>query len=386
MPTFPIYLDNNATTRTDPRVVEAMLPYFSDIYGNAASRSHSFGWAAEQAVGKARAQVARLIGADPREIVWTSGATEADNLALKGVMEKFAPSESHLITVVTEHAAILDSARHLEQCGYPVTYLEVDCEGRLSLGELRAAITPQTKMVSVMMGNNEIGTLQPVAEIGAICREHEVLFHSDATQCIGKIPVSMETLPIDLMSLTAHKMHGPKGVGALYVRRRAPRVRLTPQMDGGGHEHGMRSGTLNVPGIVGFGKAAEISLSELDAKHSHLNSLRDRLIKGILESIEGTKLNGSRAERLPDNANISFHGIAADAILAAMPEVALSTGSACSSESVSASHVLTAIGLGKEAHSSVRFGVSHYTTSEEIDWVVAKLKEVTLRLRRLSTR
>ncbi len=383
MPTFPIYLDNNATTRTDPRVVDAMLPYFSEIYGNAASQSHAFGWAAATAVSTARAQVAELIGADPREIVWTSGATESDNLAIKGVMELFPDPGSHFITAVTEHQAVLDTAKHLEQTGRRVTYLSVDSFGQISLDALRAALTPETVLVSLMMGNNEIGTLQPVAEIGALCREHGVLFHSDATQCIGKMPVSMETLPIDLMSLTAHKMYGPKGVGALYVRRRAPRVRLTAQMDGGGHERGMRSGTLNVPGIVGFGKAAQICQNELADEQPKLVFLRDRLIGRILETIEGTRLNGHPTERLPHNANIAFEGLEADALLAGLPEVALSTGSACSSEAVSPSHVLSAIGLGSLARSSVRFGLSRDTTEEEVDWVVSKLGEVAGRLHRL---
>jgi len=382
MPSFPIYLDNNATTRTDPRVVEAMLPYFAEIYGNAASRSHAFGWAAEEAVATARAQVAALIEADPREVVWTSGATESDNLALKGVMELATPG-SHFITVTTEHQAVLDTAKHLEQSGCRVTYLGVDSTGQISLDELRAAMTPETVLVSTMMGNNEMGTLQPVAAIGALCRERGILFHSDATQCIGKMPVSMAALPIDLMSFTAHKMHGPKGVGALYVRRRAPRVRLTAQMDGGGHERGMRSGTLNVPGIVGFGKAAQICQNELGEEQVHLTLLRDRLIQGILGSIQGTRLNGHPTERLPHNANIAFEGMEADALLAALPEVALSTGSACSSEAVTPSYVLTALGLGKLAHSSLRFGVSRFTTAEEVDWVVSKLEGVSSRLRQL---
>ncbi len=384
MPSFPIYLDNNATTRTDPRVAEAMLPFFSEIYGNAASRSHAFGWAAEEAVVFARTQVAALIGADPREIVWTSGATEADNLALKGVLEKLESAPGgHLITVATEHQAVLDSARHLEHQGRRVTYLGVDAQGRISLDDLQAALTSETVLVSAMMGNNEIGTLQPVAEIGALCRERGVLFHTDATQCIGKMPVDMAALPIDLMSFTAHKMHGPKGVGALYVRRRAPRVRLTAQMDGGGHEHGMRSGTLNVPGIVGFGKAAQICQNDLPAEQALLTELRDRLIRGILEGVAGTRLNGHPTERLPHNASIAFEGIEADALLAGLPEVALSTGSACSSEALTPSHVLTAIGLGKLAHSSVRFGVSRFTTREEIDWVVGKIVDVSRRLRQL---
>ena len=383
MPTFPIYLDNNATTRTDPRVVDAMLPYFSEIYGNAASQSHAFGWAAAEAVATARKQVASLIGADPREIVWTSGATESNNLAIKGVLEAYPAPGSHFITAVTEHQAVLDSARHLERSGRCVTYLGVDKNGQISLSELVSAFRPETVLVSLMMGNNEIGTLQPVAEIGALCRERGVLFHSDATQCIGKMPVNLETLPIDLMSLTAHKMHGPKGVGALYARRRAPRVRLSAQMDGGGHERGMRSGTLNVSGIVGFGKAAHIGQEEMVEEQAKLISLRDRLINGLLGSIEGTRLNGHPTERLPNNANIAFEGLEADALIASLPEVALSTGSACSSEAIAPSHVLSAIGLGKLANSSVRFGVSRYTTEEEVDWVVGRLGEIVSRLRRL---
>ena len=385
MPSQPIYLDNNATTRTDPRVVAAMLPYFSEHYGNAASRAHAFGWAAEEAVAKARGQVAALINADPREIVWTSGATESDNLALKGVTEKLADKGRHVVTVVTEHKAVLDAAKHLERNGWHVTYLPVDRQGLVDLDQVRNSLTAQTVLVSVMMGNNEIGTLQPVAEIGAICRERGVLFHSDATQCIGKMPVDVEALPIDLMSLTAHKMHGPKGVGALYVRRRNPRVRLTAQTDGGGHEQGMRSGTLNVPGIVGFGKAAEICQNELPEEQPRLISLRDRLIDGICGTIPNTMLNGHPTERLPHNANVSFEGVEGDALMSSLPEVALSTGSACSSESLSPSYVLKALGLDDElAYASLRFGVSRFTTREEIDYVVGRLAETVPRLRSLS--
>ena len=385
MLSLPIYLDNNATTRTDPRVIAAMLPYFAEVYGNSASRGHSFGWAAEEAVAKARTQIAGLIGADPREIVWTSGATESDNLALKGVLERYADQGDHLITVVTEHKAVLDAARHLEVTGRRVTYLSVDMQGRIDLNALENALTDRTVLVSVMMGSNEIGTLQPIAEIGALCRARGVLFHTDATQCIGKMPVNVQELPVDLMSFTAHKMHGPKGVGALYVRRRAPRVRLTAQMDGGGHEQGMRSGTLNVPGIVGFGQAAEISQSELAWEQAHLTRLRDRLIWGILQTIDGTALNGHPTERLPHNASIAFEGVEGDALLTALPEVALSTGSACSSESLEPSYVLKALGLGDaRASSSLRFGVSRFTTDEEIDYVLDKLPDAVVRLRRLS--
>jgi len=389
MVSLPIYLDNNATTRTDPRVVEAILPYFAEVYGNAASRGHGFGWAAEEAVAKARTQVAGLIGADPREIVWTSGATEADNLALKGVMERYADKGDHLVTVTTEHRAVLDAAKHLEATGHRVTYLGVDGQGRIDLNALEDALTDRTVLVSVMMGSNEVGTLQPLAEIGALCRARGVLFHTDATQGVGKMPVGVQNLPVDLMSFTAHKMHGPKGVGALYVRRRAPRVQLSAQMDGGGHERGMRSGTLNVPGIVGFGRAAEICQNELaneqDGELAYLTRLRDRLIRGVLETIDGTALNGHPTERLPHNANIAFEGVEGDALLSALPEVALSTGSACSSESLEPSYVLRALGMSDaRAYSSLRFGVSRFTTDEEIDYVLDRLPDAVTRLRRLS--
>ncbi len=380
-----IYLDNNATTRTDPRVVEAMLPFFSEVYGNAASRSHPFGWAAEEAVARARAQVSALIGADPREIVWTSGATESDNLALKGVMERHTDKGRHLITTAIEHKAVLDTAQRLRGAGARVTILPVDAMGRISLDDLRNALADDTILVSVIWGSNEIGTLQPIREIGALCRERGVLFHTDATQCVGKMPLDVAGLPIDLMSFTAHKMHGPKGVGALYVRRRAPRVRLSAQMDGGGHEQGMRSGTLNVPGIVGFGSASEICRLELGTEQQHLTRLRDRLIQGILTEIDGAMLNGHPTERLPHNVNVSFKGVEGDALMSALPDVALSTGSACSSESLAASYVLEAIGLSSAlAHSSLRFGVSRYTTDAEIDYVLEKLPQTVARLRRLS--
>ncbi len=384
----PIYLDNNATTKPDPRVVDAMLPYLTEVYGNAASRSHAFGWAAEEAVAKARGQVAGLLNADPREIVWTSGATESNNLALKGVLEKLAPNGGgHLITAVTEHKAVLDTAKHLEHAGHRVTYLGVDGFGQISLAALSDTLTPDTTLVSIMMGSNEIGTLQLVAEIGALCRARGVLFHTDGTQCAGKMPVDVQSLPVDLLSLTAHKMHGPKGIGALYVRRRAPRVKLTSQMDGGGHEMGMRSGTLNVPGIVGFGAACEISRNELAEEQSRLTALRDRLIDGILGTISGTRLNGHPTERLPHNVNIAFEGVEGDALMASLPEVALSTGSACSSESLSPSYVLSALGLPDPlAYGSLRFGVSRFTTDAEIDYVLGKLPGIVTKLRSLTPR
>ena len=365
-----------------------MLPFLTEVYGNAASSSHAFGWAVEEAVAKARGQVAALLGADPREIVWTSGATEADNLALKGVMAQLAPSGGgHLITAATEHKAILDTAKHLEHAGHRVTYLAVDSRGQIDLNQLEDALTPETTLVSVMTGSNEIGTLQPTAAIGNLCRERGVIFHTDATQSAGKLPLDVATMPIDLLSLTAHKMHGPKGVGALYVRRRGPRVRLEAQMDGGGHERGMRSGTLNVPGIAGFGKACEICQNEMPAETQRLSAQRDRLIDGILGGIDGTHLNGHRTERLPHNVNIAFEGVEGDALMASLPEVALSTGSACSSESLSPSYVLQAIGLSDAlAHGSLRFGVSRFTTDAEIDYVLEKLPGIVAKLRSLSPR
>lgn len=382
---LPIYLDNNATTRVDPRVLETMLPFFSERYGNAASRSHPFGWAAEDAVQTARAQVAALIGARPEEIVWTSGATEADNLALKGVAEMYAGKGDHIVTQATEHKAILDAARHLEQQGKRVTYLRVDRDGFVDLNELREAITDQTILVSIMYGNNEIGTLQPLEEIGQICRERGVLFHTDATQAVGKVPVDVDAMNIDLLSCSAHKMYGPKGIGALYVRRRNPRVRLAAQIDGGGHERQMRSGTLNVPGIVGFGQAAELCRRELEDESVRLACLRDRLRDGLLDAIEGTALNGHPTRRLPHNLNLSFADIESDALLLNLSDIALSSGSACTSASIAPSYVLKAIGLSDaQAHSSLRFGLSRWTTEEEINYTIDRLAETVSRLRAVS--
>lgn len=382
---LPIYLDNNSTTKVDPRVVDAMLPYFSDVFGNAASRNHSFGWGAEEAVDKAREQVAQLIGADPKEIVFTSGATESDNLALKGIAEMYAEKGDHIITAVTEHKAILDACKHLEKQGKRVTYLDVDREGLINLDELRDAITDKTVLVSIMMGNNEIGTIQPLKAISEICREKSVFFHTDATQGVGKVPVDVNELGIDLMSFTAHKMYGPKGVGALYVRRKNPRVRLAAQMDGGGHERSFRSGTLNVPGIVGFGKAAELCRLEMDRDIAHTTRLRERLRQGIMDAIDETYLNGSATERLPNNMNISFNYVEGESLLMGLSEVALSSGSACTSASLEPSYVLKALGVGDElAHSSLRFGLSRFTTDEEVDYVINKVIKVVDHLRSMS--
>ena len=381
---FPIYLDNNATTRPDPRVVEAMLPYLTSIYGNAASHGHSYGWQAESAVDLARQEVARLLGADPREIIWTSGATESDNLALKGVAEAYADKGDHIITVATEHKAVLDAAKHLQAQGKDVTYLGVDSSGRLDIDELRNALRDTTILVSVMLANNETGTLQPVEEIGRLCRERGVLFHSDATQAVGKISVDVEMLNVDLMSVTAHKMYGPKGVGALYVRRRNPRVRLTSQIDGGGHERGFRSGTLNVPGIVGFGKAAELCRAEMHRDFAHTKCLRDELQIGLTRQLPDLIVNGHPTERLPNTLNVSIPNLASDALMAGLPDIALSSGSACSSASIEPSHVLKAMGLTDAlSHASIRFGASRYTTADEIEHAVAKVAACAGRLRGL---
>jgi len=383
---FPLYFDNNATTQCDPRVLDAMLPCFGVRYGNAASRGHALGWQAEDAVEQARAQVAALIGAEPREIVWTSGATESDNLALKGVADAYAQKGGHIVTVATEHKAVLDTAHFLETQGKRVTVLPVDADGLADTKQLADAIAPDTVLVSVMWANNETGVLQPVAEIGALCRERGVLFHSDATQAVGKIPTDVQSANIDLMSLTAHKMYGPKGAGALYVRRRTPRVSLAAQMHGGGHERGMRSGTLNVPGIVGFGAAAQAASEDLGADGARTHALRDMLECGLVTAVEGAaRVNGGGAERLPNTTNISFTGLASDALMAGMPEVACSSGSACSSASIAPSHVLRAMGLSDEAaHGSLRFGLSRWTTAEEVEFVIGRVAQIAQKLRGLT--
>jgi len=376
----PIYFDHHATTPVDSRVLEAMLPYFSDRYGNPASRSHSFGWAAEKAVERARKLVAELAGASPREMVFTSGATESNNLAVKGLWEGYQARGNHVITVSTEHRAVIDPVRHLERMGAEVTILPSDLDGLLDLDVLRQAIRPETVLVSVMFANNETGVIQPVAEIGAICRKAGVLFHTDAAQAFGKVPLSVAEAAIDVMSVTAHKIYGPKGVGALYIRRG---VTAVAQMDGGGHERGFRSGTLNVPAIVGFGEAAAICAREMETETARTRGLRDRLLARIQAGLDGVRVNGSMAQRLPANLNLGFSDINADALLTALPEIALSTGSACSSAAPEPSHVLRALGLTEaEARSSVRFGLGRTTTEEEVDYVADRVIGAIQSLRR----
>jgi cysteine desulfurase len=382
---FPIYMDNHATTPVDPRVLEAMLPYFTDRFGNAASRNHSFGWQAEEAVEAARKQVADLIGATAKEIVFTSGATESDNLAIKGAALMYRDKGNHLITVVTEHKAVIDTCKHLEKDGFEVTYLPVKRDGLVDLDQLRAAITDRTILISVMAANNEVGVLQPVAEIGRIARGRGVLFHTDAVQAAGKVPFDVNAMSVDMASLSAHKIYGPKGVGALYVRRRNPRVLLTPIIDGGGHERGMRSGTLNVPGIVGFGKAAALCREELPAESARLTALRDRLADGLRRRLDETVINGSMEQRLPGNLNVSFAYVEGESLLMGINDVAVSSGSACTSATLEPSYVLKAMGIGDElAHSSIRFGLGRFNTEEEVDFVVEKLSSVVTRLREMS--
>ncbi len=382
---FPIYLDNHATTPMDPRILEAMLPYFVENFGNAASRNHSFGWAAEEAVERARKQLADLTGATAKEIVFTSGATESNNLALKGVAEMYAQKGNHIITAATEHKAVLDTCKRLEKHGVRVTYLPVRSDGLVDLDTLRDAFTGATILVSIMYGNNEIGTVQPIREIGRICRERGVLLHTDATQAVGKIPVNVNDDNIDLMSFSGHKMYGPKGVGALYVRRKNPRVQVTAQMDGGGHERGMRSGTLNVPGIVGFGKAAEICRESLAEEMARTQRLRDRLKDRILGELDEVYINGTMEHRLPHNLNISFAYVEGESLLMGINDIAVSSGSACTSATLEPSYVLKALGAGDDlAHSSIRFGIGRFNTEEEIDYTAGKMIEVVRKLRELS--
>jgi cysteine desulfurase len=382
---LPIYMDNHATTPMDPRVLEAMLPYFNQTFGNAASRNHSFGWAAEEAVERAREQIARLINADPKEIVFTSGATESDNLAIKGVAEMYKDKGDHIITSVVEHKAVLDTCKRLEKDGYQVTYLPVDDMGLVRLEELQEAITDRTILISIMHANNEIGVINPIGEIGRIAHERGILFHTDAVQGVGKVPVDVQAMQIDLLSLSAHKIYGPKGCGALYVRKKGPRVRLTPLMDGGGHERGMRSGTLNVPGIVGLGQACEICRQEMPAESKRLTALRDRMIREITSRIPDAYLNGHPTQRLPNNVNISYAYVEGESLLMGLKEVALSSGSACTSASLEPSYVLKSLGVGDElAHSSIRYGLGRFNTDEEVDYVIERTVETVNRLREMS--
>ncbi len=382
---LPIYLDNNATTPMDPRVLEAMTPFFLEHYGNAASRNHPFGWEAEEAVDYAREQVAKLIGADPKEIIFTSGATEGDNLGIKGIYEMYASKGNHIITATTEHKAVLDTCKHIEKSGGEVTYLQVQPDGLIDLKELEAAIKPTTILIAIMYANNEIGVVMPIKEISAIARKHGVLLFTDGTQAVGKIPVDVNKDGIDLMAFTAHKMYGPKGVGALYVRRKNPRVKVTAQMDGGGHERGMRSGTLNVPGIVGFGKACEICMLDMEEDTKRISKMRDHLETELLK-LEEAYVNGSREHRLPHVANISFKHVEGEGLLMGFNKnIALSSGSACTSASLEPSYVLKALGLGDDlAHSSLRFGLGRFTTDEQIEYTIKAISETVLKLRDMS--
>jgi cysteine desulfurase len=382
---LPIYMDNHATTRMDPRVFEAMKPYFMEIYGNAASRNHSYGWEAEEAVEKARKQIGDLIGATGKEIVFTSGATESNNLAIKGVAQMYAEKGNHIITQVTEHKAVLDTCKHLEKEGVRVTYLPVRKDGLIDLDQLRDAITDKTILISIMYANNEIGVVQPIAEIGRIAKEKGILFHSDGVQAVGKIPVNVIADNVDLLSLSGHKFYGPKGVGALYVRRRNPRVQLTAQMDGGGHERGMRSGTLNVPSIVGLGEASAIAKAEMAEESKRLQYLRDKLKDSILNNLDEVYINGTMEHHLPHSLNLSFAYVEGESLLMGINDIAVSSGSACTSATLEPSYVLKALGAGDDlAHSSIRFGLGRFNTEEEVDYVAAKVVDVVRKLRELS--
>jgi cysteine desulfurase len=382
---LPIYLDNNATTPMDPRVLEAMIPYFTEHFGNAASRNHPFGWEAEEAVDYAREQVAKLIGADPKEIIFTSGATEGDNLGIKGVFEMYASKGNHIITAVTEHKAVLDTCKHIEKLGGEVTYLPVNAEGLIDLKELEAAVKPTTILIAIMYANNEVGVIQPVKEIAAIAKKHGTLFFTDATQAVGKIPVDVIKDGIDLMTFSGHKIYGPKGVGAIYVRRKNPRVKVTAQMDGGGHERGMRSGTLNVPGIVGFGKACELCRLDMEEDTARISKLRDKLENALMK-LEEAYVNGSKEHRLPHVSNISFKYVEGEGLMMGFNKnIALSSGSACTSASLEPSYVLKALGLGDDlAHSSLRFGLGRFTTEEQIDYTIEHVSNTVTKLREMS--
>ena len=382
---LPIYMDNNATTRVDPRVVDAMLPYFTEKFGNAASRNHAFGWEAEEAVEEAREQIGRLIGATAKEIIFTSGATESNNLAIKGVAAMYKKKGNHIITAVTEHKAVIDPCKRLERDGYQVTFLPVDKYGRVSAQQVADAITDKTILVSIMSANNEIGTLHPVKEIGKVCKQKGVLFHTDGVQAVGKVPVNVEEMGIDLLSLSGHKLYAPKGVGALYVRRKDPRVRLDPLIDGGGHERGMRSGTLAVPLIVGLGTACDLCYREMPEESQKTMRLRERLRKGLMDRVGESYVNGHPTERLPGNINISFAYVEGEALMMGMKDVAVSSGSACTSASLEPSYVLRALGVGDElAHSSIRFGLGRFNTEEEVDYVIDHVVEAVNHLRAMS--
>lgn len=381
----PVYFDNHATTPMDPRVLDAMLPYFTQKFGNAASRNHSFGWEAEKAVDDARKKIADLIGATPKEIIFTSGATESNNLAIKGVAEMYAEKGNHIITAATEHKAVLDTCKKLEKHGYRVTYLPLKTDGLVDLDMLRDTITDKTILITIMYANNEIGVIQPVAEIGKLARERGVLFHSDGVQAAGKVPVNVIKDNIDLMSLTAHKIYGPKGVGALYVRRKNPRVQITAQMDGGGHERGMRSGTLNVPGIVGLGEACAICQREMPEESKRLQYLRDKLRDKFESELDEVFINGSMERRLPHNLNMSFAYVEGESLLMGINDVAVSSGSACTSATLEPSYVLKALGVGDDlAHTSIRFGLGRFNTEEEVDYVAERVIQVVRKLRDLS--
>jgi cysteine desulfurase len=382
---LPIYMDNHATTRTDPRVVEEMLPYFTENFGNAASRNHEFGWVAEQAVEQARERIAKLIGATSKEIIFTSGATESDNLAIKGVAEMYKEKGNHIITQAIEHKAVLDTCKRLEKYGFRVTYLPVQKDGRIDLDDLKRAMDDKTILVTIMTANNEIGVLQPIREIGALCHERGVLFHTDAVQAIGKVPFNVIQDNVDIASITAHKLYGPKGVGALYVRRKNPRVQLVAQIDGGGHERGMRSGTLNVPGIVGLGKACAIASSEMAEEAKYLSGLRDRLKDKIMGQLDEVYINGSMEHRLPGNLNISFAYVEGESLLMGINDIAVSSGSACTSATLEPSYVLKGLGAGDDlAHSSIRFGLGRFNTEAEVDYVAERVVDTVNRLRELS--
>jgi cysteine desulfurase len=382
---LPIYMDNHATTPMDPRVLEAMLPYFTDKFGNAASRNHSFGWAGEEAVENARQQVASLVGATAKEIIFTSGATESDNLMIKGVAEMYREKGNHIITQAIEHKAVLDTCKNLEKHGFEVTYLPVQRDGRVSPEDVRKAMKPTTILICVMYANNEIGIINPIQEIGKIAKEHGVIFAVDGVQAAGKVPVDVQKDNIDLLAISAHKMYGPKGVGALYVRRRNPRVQLSAIIDGGGHERGMRSGTLNVPGIVGLGKACELCQQEMAQESERLRGLRDRLRKGLEAKLDEVFINGSMEHRLPNNLNMSFAYVEGESLLMGINDVAVSSGSACTSATLEPSYVLKALGVGEDlAHTSIRFGLGRFTTQEEVDYVVDKMVQVVSKLRELS--